>query len=132
MTTLSPSQRRILVGSVLYCFFWLLTWSLGLRAVDRDFDLQHQIGSRSLGDSGERVAVMRVPFRAMHTEQEVVGFDRSSPWRMRSSGWVLAPFLIVDEVAWQAHPLDGYAGRRIVVWFFGLSTWFPARTYWAS
>jgi hypothetical protein len=54
------------------------------------------------------------------------------PWRARSTGYVVAPFIVIDEVACQWGALAGESEHRIVFWFFGYSEWGRIKTYWVS
>lgn len=117
---------------LVYLTLWVLTGTWGSWDVDRKFDKEFAFGLRP--DASRRdVPVTRVHTRldlaAMweHPEKypQLVGW-----WRYRR-GFAIAPFIIVDEVAWVTGDLDGWGGRRIVFWFFGKTYWVPIRKYWS-
>jgi hypothetical protein len=123
-------------GAVIYCTLWTLTALFGLPDVDRKFDVDFAIGSQGFGVAGKRqevVPVMRIPFSTSLRNPEVTpDYVPDKPWRARSAGLAIAPFLVIDEVAAQTHVLAGLSGHRLVFWFFGFSRWILIKTYWVS
>lgn len=129
--------------AAIYLTLWLVTALFGVasvdRAVDRAFDREFAEGSRGLGPGSTPMPVIRIPFQRLPEpfhrlrDRRDVPFDvLRTPWRMRSPGLAVAPFLILDEAAWQSDALAGYGGRRVVFWFFGFSAWYPLKVYWVS
>ena len=108
---------------------WLLTAILGTRGADKAFDRDFARGTMGRWDSPIQVDVIRIPFQRLLRPE---GDLPERPWRMRSRGIAIAPFLIVDEAAWYTHSLAGFAGWRLVIWFFGWTTWLPLKAYWVS
>ena len=115
---------------------WILTGLIGLPSVDRAFDREFAVGSSVDRHGTKSAPVTRVPFRSLprpfETVPEVAFNPPGRPWRMRSNGVAVAPFVIIDEAAWQVHPLSVFGGRRVVFWLFGFSTWHALKAYWVS
>ena len=129
------SKRRLLFkkGVLVYCTLWAITALFGLPDVDRKFDIEFSVGTQNLAPPGKRselVPVMRIPFSTELRDLHASVPDK--PWRARSSGFAIAPFMIVDEVASQWGPLAGLSSKRLVFWFFGYSEWRDIKTYWLS
>ena len=52
-------------------------------------------------------------------------------FRFRTRDVAVAPFVIVDQAAMTYAILGGLGGRRINLWFFGVTKWWPLERYWA-
>lgn len=131
--TIGRMSVRIALG--IYLLMWLLTALIGIPSVDRRFDEDLAMGSVGFGGPHNvPMPVKRVAFF------DVSDLDPSTllrnapdtPWRCRSNGFAVAPFVIIDEVAWQDHILSGFSGRRLVFWFFGFIRWVAIKQYWVS
>ena len=122
---------RVLIGAALYCGLWSLTAFVGLPCVDRTFDRQHSEGFSLIGQEKPE-SVIRID--NIPNPKDLRDIRNNSlpdkPWRYRGRGIAIAPFIIIDEVAWVTAPLGGGAGRRLVVWAFGPQFWFPIQWYW--
>ena len=122
---------KITIGLGLYCGFWGFTALVGLPSVDRAFDRQHSEGFSLMGQEMPE-SVIRID--NMPNPKDLRDIRNKSlpdkPWRYRGKGYAIAPFVIIDEVAWVTAPLGGGAGRRLVVWVFGPQYWFPIQWYW--
>lgn len=115
-----------------YLALWLLTATVGRHAADTIFAREFSQGATGFGSTAKPTQVTRLPFQRLRDPRDFKPQFPAHPWRMRSRGIAVAPFLIVDEAAWQTHALSGFAGWRLVVWFFGYSAWLPLKTYWVS
>ncbi len=51
-------------------------------------------------------------------------------FRCRTRGIAVAPFVIIDEAGSVWASMGGWGGVRMNLWFFGLNTWWPIKTYW--
>ena len=112
---------------------WAITGQFGLSEVDRIFDEELAMGSLGFGGTGNvEMPIKRIDFFDASDPTDFPASVPDTPWCCRSNGIAVAPFLIVDEVAWQDHILSGFAGRRAVFWFFGISAWVPLKQYWVS
>src|SRR5687767_5813106 len=123
--------RRLVYVAATYLVLWLLTATVGLRSVDRAFDREFARGSTGAFQSARPAEVRRLPFQRFplfSDSQSAVPPEH--PFRMRTKGYAIAPFLVVDEVSCQTHAFSGWGGHRLVFWLFGLSTWVPLKEYW--
>ena len=124
-------RAKIAIGFGLYCGLWSLTALVGLPSVDRTFDRQHSEGFSLMGQE-KTESVIRI--NSMPNPKDLRDIRNKSlpdkPWRYRGKGHAIAPFVIIDEVAWVTAPLGGGAGRRLVFWLFGPQIWFPIQWYW--
>jgi hypothetical protein len=113
-----------------------MTALFGLPDVDRKFDVEFALGTEHLGVAGRRpewVPALRSPFRNSLREPGVTpSYVPDKPWRARSGGFAVAPFLVIDEIATQTGPLAGISGHRVAFWFFGFSIWTMLNAYWVS
>lgn len=126
-------RRSVRIASGVYLALWLVTALVGLPDVDRDFDEELAMGSLGFGgEENQEVPVMRIDFIDFSDPENFPSVIPGAPWRCRSNGFAIAPFVIVDEAAWQDHALSGFAGRRVVIWAFGFVRWFPIQKYWVS
>lgn len=126
-------RKSIRIALGLYLLMWLLTAMVGIPSVDRRFDEELAMGSTGWGGPGNvAMPVKRVAFFELSDPSNLVGKVPDTPWRCRSDGFAVAPFVILDEAAWQDHILSGFSGRRLIFWFFGFSRWYPIRQYWVS
>jgi hypothetical protein len=110
-----------------YATLWVITAIWGTLSVDHAFDHEFAVGSRW----DDPMPLVRV--RSMVNPKDLNDPKNDLPeypFRYRSRGLAIAPFIILDEVAYVTAPLGGWGGRRIVLWFFGFTTWFGYDTYW--
>lgn len=121
----------VLAASV-YFVLWIVTGFVGNRQVDAQFDQQFAKGTSRLNQK-EPEGVIRIArpknLPSAHGDESDIP---TGPWRYRGQAVAVAPFLIVDEIAWVTAPLGGGAGRCLVLWFFG-KIWrvpLPALWYW--
>lgn len=117
--------------AILYASSWATTGFVGLPQIDRKFDEDLSIGS--IGYPHYQIkTVKRIPFFDAADPLQIPAVLYENPWRCRSRGFSIAPFIVIDEVAWQTDALSGFAGTRIVFWFFGRIHWVPLRKHWVS
>lgn len=118
-----------------YGFLWLLTATWGEHDVDCDFDRQLSVGDggNSLGGDVVPVPVVRIyelanahDFQELENKKMVPPY----PWRYRRHGVAVAPFIIIDEIAWITSGLGGESERRLIFWFFGYSKTHVLKAYW--
>ena len=129
------SRRLYRYGIPICLSLWLLTATWGERTVDRDFDAQYAMGYPGLAGPGSpsaRVPIVRVANFAHHDLGNPACREPDFPWRCRSRGIPIAPFVIVDDAAYWNGSLAGISGYRVSLWFFGFSCsiWFYA--FWVS
>ena len=123
--------RSVWLGvAALYLALWGLTWFAGIPQVDQDFDRLFAVGS--ISRSGPSVPVRRLPFFDASDHMTTPPGIAGSPWRCRSHGFAVAPFVIIDRAACRIHPMAGFSGVRLVVWFFGESRWTFISKDWDS
>ena len=139
--TSTRGKRRSRWWSVaaLYGFFWLLTALFGISGTDRNFDRDFSMGSVGLGTEekpeADPVAIVRIPFTPAlreHAPASIPHMPENGVFRARSYAIPIAPFVIVDEAAWQTDALAGFSGHRVIFWFFGFTRWAPVHAYWVS
>lgn len=126
--------RKLLIAFALgYLVLWAITALVGLPQVDHAFDRDLATGSVGFGDAGNvEIPVQRIDYFDLADPESLPAHVPETPWRCRSKGVAVAPFVIVDEAAWQDHLLSGFGGRRLVFWVFGYVRWIPLRKYWVS
>lgn len=129
MTGATVRKRRVLLGLIfVYMVLWLLTATWGNVTVNQKFDEQIALGYPGL--STTPVPVVRIPYTR---EMRDLGWSPpEEPWRARSRGVAIAPFLILDAAAWINGGLSGFSGFRLNLWFFGASSWIPLKVFWVS
>ncbi len=130
------NRRRWALAIVIgvYCLLWLLTATWGICDVDRAFDREFSTGTLGIDDNPETVAIQRIDKMANVrdlTDPANKFPDDTGLFRFRTRGVAIAPFLIVDEAATVYASLGGYGGRRISLWFFGITEWWSLTNYWA-
>ena len=126
-------KRSVRIALGVYLALWLITALIGLPDVDQTFDRELAMGSVGFGGPGNvEMPVKRIDFFDAHDPSNFPSTIPDTPWRCRSNGIAVAPFVIIDEAAWQDHIMSGFAGRRAVFWFFGFSRWVPIKQYWVS
>ena len=126
-------RRSVQVALGVYLLMWAITAFFGLPSVDRRFDQDLAMGSVGWGGpSNVKMPVKRIDFFDAKDPSSLAASVPDTPWRCRSGGFAVAPFVIVDEAAWQNHILSGFAGKRLVLWFFGFTRWVPIKQYWVS
>ena len=126
----TKKQQRLKISGVIYAVFWLLTGTWGLWDVNRAFDVRYGFGTESL--TGKRVPTTRVTAVDIKSPYHQGAPPLPGPWRWRSTGLPIAPFLILDQAGAQLSDMGGIGGRRIVLWVFGWSKEFWIQTYWVS
>ena len=125
-------------GLLVYCALWAVTALFGLPDIDRKFDVEFAIGTHGLAPPDrelEVLSVIRIPFTTALRDLGSAGTHvlvPDKPWRARSTGYAVAPFLVIDEVAFHTASLCGFSGHRLVFWFFGFSTCTELNCYWVS
>ena len=129
---MTKRKKMLTITFSLYCGLWAVTALVGIPSVDNAFDRQFSEGF-SLMAQEEHGPVIRIEH--MGNPKDLRDGSNNDlpdkPWRYRSRGIAVAPFVIIDEAAWVTAPLGGGAGRRIVFWFFGLQGWIPLKWYWS-
>ncbi len=132
----TPRRRYLRIGVAVYCTLWAITALFGLPDVDHKFDLEFAVGTQGLGVNGKKpdiLPVMRIPFStALRDPRAMPPYVPDKPWRARSNGIAIAPFVVIDEVACQWGALAGLSAHRAVFWFFGYTEWARVKTYWVS
>lgn len=130
-----PSKRKklwIVLG--VYVFLWGITGVFGLPEVDRAFDTEFVMGSPD-GLASEKQPAIQVPVtrvqyvRISNPETQAMP---AIPFRSRSKGLPVAPFVILDEVCVAQTPLAVFSGRRLVFWLPGFTRWMPLTTWWVA
>lgn len=130
---MTKAKKTIKIVAMLYLGLWLITALIGLPCVNRSFDREHSEGYSTLGQTDPE-AVTRISNLSNVEELLADGNEElipQHPFRYRSRGLAVAPFVIIDEVAWITAPMGGGAGKRIVIWFFGFQYWRPIDWYWS-
>lgn len=126
-------RKKLIIALGFYLILWALTSVVGLPQVDQAFDRQFAMGSVGFADGGaNEVPVRRIEVFDMRNPEASANQLPDWPWRCRSTGVAIAPFVILDEAAWQVHALSGFGGRRLVFWAFGFVRWVPLRRCWVS
>lgn len=108
---------------------------MGISDVDRAFDREFSTGEVGFADCYKTVPIRRIEQMANirdPTDPANKFPDDTGYFRFRTRGVAIAPFVIVDEAATVYAPLGGYGGRRISLWFFGITTWWPLQMYWVA
>jgi hypothetical protein len=132
-----PARKRYLrIIAWTYGTLWAVTALFGLPDVDRKFDLEFAVGTQGFAVERKRpdiIPVIRIPFSGqLRDPRAMPSYVPAKPWRSRSSGIAIAPFLVIDEVACQWGSLAGLSAHRIVFWFFRYTEWARIKTYWVS
>ena len=124
-------RKPLILICAIYLFLWLVTATWGLIDIDRQFDREFSSGFKISRTSkvAPNIRVSNIDPRNPFEPKKV---NPESFWRYRSRGIPIAPFIVIDDVAYQDAPLKGYGGRRLVFWFFGLSGSIPLAMYWTS
>lgn len=132
---MASRRKHLLIGLGIYAGLWLITGILGLPQVDRAFDEEFALGSPEAFTSPESparwVPMSRVPY------VRIIKLSSHSslpdiPFRSRSTGFPVAPFLILDEACIARTPLAAFSGRRLIFWFFGYTRWIPLKIWWVA
>jgi hypothetical protein len=137
-TDITKKYRRsyLRMGVAIYCVLLALTALFGLPDIDRKFDIENALGTQNLSPSDkglEVVSVTRIPLSPeLRNPETLPVYLRDRPWRARSTGYAIAPFVVIDETAFRTDALRGLSGHRFVFWFFGFSKWTMLKTYWVS
>ena len=118
-----------------YCLLWLLTATWGIFDVDRAFDREFAVGTADLAENAQRVSIERIDRMANIRDPADPANEFPEDgglFRFRTHGLAVAPFVVIDEAATAYAPLGGYGGRRVNLWFFGITKWWSLRTYWVA
>lgn len=121
--------RSLIAVAGVYLALWALTWTWGVSDVDNNFDAEFSMGCSQLGQRATEPVVRIDKLNARELDDPGNEYP-DAPWRYRSTGIAVAPFVILDEAAWVTAPLGGFGGRRVVFWFFGKTVWFPYWCHW--
>ena len=130
---MNPKRKKLRTGLGIYAALWVITGVWGLPQVDRAFDREFAVGSdgiSSVGRPARRLPTSRVPYKRV-IEPTGKGLP-NLPFRSRSRGFPIAPFVIIDEICEVQTPFAGFSGQRVVFWLFGYSYWFPIRVWWVA
>ncbi|MEY3172411.1 MAG: hypothetical protein RLZZ436_324 [Planctomycetota bacterium] len=131
---MTPKRKKLWIGLGLYAVLWIVTGVVGLPQIDRAFDREFAAGSPDAFATDERparnVPASRVPYVRVTDPSEHLLPD--IPFRSRSTGLPIAPFLVIDEACVAEAPLAAFSGRRMVFWFFGYTRWVPLKVWWVS
>lgn len=116
-----------------YVFLWALTATWGISDVDRAFDREFAVGVTGFGTHRPEIPIPRIS--QMANIKDLMDSANNLPeepglFRFRTNGMAVAPFVIIDEAAAVFAPLGGHGGRRLVLWIFGATRWWPLKTYW--
>ena len=113
-------RMNLRIGISSYCILWALAALFGLPDVDRKFGVESAVGTRGIAPGGKRleiVPVVRIPFSTELRGRGIIhGNVLDGPWRARSTGYAIAPFLVIDDIAYQTDALAGLSGPRFVFW----------------
>ncbi len=131
----TPPSMVIVLPSVLigvYLVLWLLTATWGSWDVDRKFDQEFAFGLRA--DASRRdIPVTRIysnlDLAAMWDHPE--NFPQGVGWWRYRRGVAIAPFVIIEEIGYCTGSMDGWAGHRLVFWYFGKSLRVYFAKYWS-
>ena len=124
--------KLVLKAIAIYGLLWLLTATWGEHDVDCDFDRRVSVGNANpLGGKIVPVPVIRIyemanPHDLLDPKNEIP----KVPWRYRNQGIAVAPFFIIDEIAWVRSGIGGSSERRLIFWFLGYSKEFMLKFYW--
>ncbi len=119
----------------IYGFLWILTATWGNHDVDCDFDRQY-----SVGDGGNPLGgpVVPTPIVRIYELPNPKNLDDPKnkdavpkfPWRFRSGAVAIAPFVIIDEIAFYRGGIEAHSWRRLTFWFFGYTRCKILKRYW--
>ncbi|MGV3773580.1 MAG: hypothetical protein ACO1QB_11805 [Verrucomicrobiales bacterium] len=127
----SPRNRKLLQLTLAgYCFLWLLTGVWGSRHITHSFHHEFASGSTDLGANNNTIRLVQIPFTTAMRSPEF--HTPHKLWRAKNIGIAIAPFFLLDEAAWQNHPLSGFSGFRLNLWFFGYTKWWPVKAHWVA
>jgi hypothetical protein len=131
---MTPWQKKLWTGLAVYAVLWIVTGIMGLPQIDRAFDREFSVGSSDAFRTDARpvpkVPSTRVPYVRI-TDPRACSLPET-PFRSRSIGFPIAPFVIIDEACFAEAPLAAFSGRRLVFWFFGYTWWVPLNVWWVS
>ncbi|MDD2709853.1 MAG: hypothetical protein PHV34_17860 [Verrucomicrobiae bacterium] len=131
----SSTKRALWSGVGIYMGLWTITGTLGLLQVDRAFDEEFALGS-PVALTSPSPPIQKVPTSRVHYARITDPGGKTSlpgiPFRSRSIGIPVGPFLILDEVCVATTPMAAFSGRRLVFWFFGYTGWMPLKTWWTA
>jgi hypothetical protein len=131
------TKRKLIIGLTIYLILWVLTGVIGEIQINTRFEHEFAEGTKAAFAEG----LKRYP---MEKTKRIADFDVTKPdgglgdkypelpWKYRSRGFAVAPFVMLDKCAYQTGGLCGGGFLRLHVWFFGLTHWWPIRGYWAS
>jgi len=128
-------QRKVLaIVAGVYCVLWILTATWGISDVDRAFDREFSSGTAGFAENPRSMPIRRIDKMANIrdlTDPANKFPDDTGFFRFRTRGLAIAPFIIIDEAATVFASLGGYGGRRVNLWFFGVTKWWSLEMYWA-
>ncbi|MBN2293736.1 MAG: hypothetical protein JXM70_15015 [Pirellulales bacterium] len=131
------TKRKLIIGLAAYVGLWVLTGVFGEIQIDSRFNGEFSEGTKA----GFTEGLKQYP---MEKTRRITEFDVSKPdgglgdqypelpWKYRSRAIAVAPFVLVDKCAYGTGGLCGWGGIRLHVWFFGLTHWWHAKSYWVS
>jgi hypothetical protein len=129
------NRKRKVVAIIVcvYCLLWVLTATWGISDVDRAFDREFAVGTVGFAEDPTTVPIQRI--EQMANMRDLMDPANNMPndsglFRFRTRGVAIAPFVIVDEAATVFAFLGGYGGRRVNLWFFGVTKWWSLEKYW--
>lgn len=125
-------QRSFRAAVSIYIALWIVTALFGNSRINKSFDRQFAVGFTTLAENEEPKPAVRVPYSREMRNPRNLDSVKAPVWRARTTGFPVAPFVIVDEAAWIDGPLSGFSGIRVVIWFFGYTHWFPLKVFWVS
>jgi len=128
---MSQTRKLAIYLGATYVLLWILTATWGVSDVDRAFDKEFAVGSMSFSANPQKVSIPRIQKMNL---KELLDHQNEIPknglFRCRTRGIAVAPFVIIDEAGSVWASMGGWGGVRMNLWFFGLNTWWPIKTYW--
>jgi hypothetical protein len=130
---IGKKSKLVLKILVIYGFLWFLTATWGNHDIDCDFDRFLSVGNGGSPLGGPVVPVPVVRIYEMANPHSLIDPKNQvpqTPWRYRKPGCAVAPFFIIDEIAWVRSGLGGSSERRLIFWLFGYSKSYTLKFYW--
>jgi hypothetical protein len=127
--------KLVLKVVAVYGLLWLLTATWGNHDVDCDFDRQFSVGNGGspLGGPVVPTPVVRIhelPNPKNLDDPKNKGAIPENPWRFRNGAIAVAPFVIIDEIAFYRGGMEAHSWRRMTFWFFGYTKSTILKHYW--
>jgi hypothetical protein len=124
-------RKSVRVVAGVYVILWILTATWGNYDVDRHFDQEFQYGYDSSSHTPPKMTRLRRFYvEDLDDPRNTPLMPEDSFFRYRSHGIPVAPFVIVDKIGTVYAALGGIGCRRLNVWFFGYTKWWPIWVYW--